>query len=134
MCYFIFWSLDLICLRVPELITTNNHFPCKTNSTWWNLKSTKSYRGKSAVIYNTYPPEGNYFRREEVKSLFWAKNNQIQLNNTPNYNCFWITYPETNYNLSPLITTFIIYSVCLYSTFFFSPSQLLLVFPVTLTR
>ena len=40
-----FLNLDFICLRVPELITTNNHFSYKTNSSWWNMKSAKSYCG-----------------------------------------------------------------------------------------
>ena len=72
-----FFNLDFICLRLPEHITTNIHISCKTNSTWWNLKSTKSHcdiSRKSVVMYNIYSPEGNYFRREEGKFLFWGEN------------------------------------------------------------
>ena len=72
-----FLNLDFICLRVPEHIRTNKHISYKTNSTWWNLKSTKSHCGisrKSVVMYNIYSPEGNYFRREEGKFLFWGEN------------------------------------------------------------
>ena len=44
-CYSFFLSSDFICLRAPERITTNNNFSYKTNSTLWNLKSTKPYCG-----------------------------------------------------------------------------------------
>ena len=72
-------NLDFIGLRVPEHITTNKHVSYKTNSTWWNLKSTKSHCGisrKSVVMYNIYSSEGNYFRREDGKFFFWAENSQ----------------------------------------------------------
>ena len=72
-----FFKLDFIRLRVREHITANRHISYQTNSTWWDLKPTKSHcgiSGKSVVIYNIYSPEGNYFRREEDKFLFLVEN------------------------------------------------------------
>ena len=89
--FFFFFNLDFICLRVPEHITTNKHISYKTNSTWCNLKPTKSHSGisgKLVVMYNIYSPECNYFRREEGKFLSWGETHQIQLNNTPKLHFF----------------------------------------------
>ena len=72
-----FFNLDSIRLSVPQHITGNKHISYKTNSTRWNLKSTKSHCGisrKSVVIYNMHSPEGNYFRRGEGKLHFWEEN------------------------------------------------------------
>ena len=63
------------------------------------------------------------FRRRRVNSYFEEKTHQIQLINTPKLQFFfWNAKPLANYNLSPPIVTFVIYSVCLYSTLFFSSS------------
>ena len=45
--------------------TTNNCFSYRTNSTWWNLKSTKSYYGciRKFSGYIIHSTEGNYFWR-----------------------------------------------------------------------
>ena len=45
--------------------TTNNCFSYRTNSTWWNLKSTKSYYGciRKSSGYIMHSTEGNYFWR-----------------------------------------------------------------------
>ena len=45
--------------------TTNNCFSYRTNSTWWNLKSTKSYYGciRKSSGYIIHSTEGNYFWR-----------------------------------------------------------------------
>ena len=103
-----FFNLDFIYLRVPEHITTNKHIPYKTNSTWWNLKSTKSHCGvsrKSVVMYNIYSPDGNYFRREEGKFLFWGENSPNSIKQHPKLK-FILNHQHpnqlsftTNYNL-----------------------------------
>ena len=72
-----FFNLDFIRLRVPGHIATYKHISYKTNSTCWNLKSTKSHygiSGKSVVIYNMYSSVGNCFQMEEGKFLFWGEN------------------------------------------------------------
>ena len=85
-CSLFFFNLDFICLRVPELITTNNHFSYETNSTWWKLKSTKPYWGISGnqwlyIIYTLQRVIA--FRGRKVNSYFEGKTHQIQLINTP---------------------------------------------------
>ena len=107
-CFFFFLNLDFIRLRVPELITTNKPISYKTNSTSWNLKSSKSLcgiSGISVVIYNIYSPEGNYFGREEGKFLFWGENSPNSIKQHPKLK-FILNHQHpnqlsftTNYNL-----------------------------------
>ena len=64
--YFFFLNLDFIYLRVPELVQKQLIiFSYRTNSTWWNLKSTKSYYGciRKSSGYIIHSTEGNYFWR-----------------------------------------------------------------------